>query len=60
MEVVAKKLNEIKPYEKNPRRNDDAVETVLLPVTQRIAKAVAKHEEVTPCPAEHTQTASQT
>jgi site-specific DNA-methyltransferase (adenine-specific) len=28
MEIVYKKLNEIKPYEKNPRRNDEAVEFV--------------------------------
>lgn len=28
MEIVYKKLNEIKPYEKNPRRNDEAVEYV--------------------------------
>lgn len=28
MEIVYKKLNQIKPYEKNPRRNDEAVEYV--------------------------------
>lgn len=28
MNVVTKKLSEIKPYERNPRRNDDAVEYV--------------------------------
>lgn len=28
MEIVYKKLNEIKPYEKNPRKNDEAVEYV--------------------------------
>lgn len=28
MEVVMKKLEEIKPYEKNPRKNDEAVEAV--------------------------------
>lgn len=28
MEIINKKLNEIKPYEKNPRRNDEAVEYV--------------------------------
>ena len=25
-EIVYKKLNEIKPYDKNPRKNDNAVE----------------------------------
>jgi len=28
MNIIYKKLNEIKPYEKNPRKNDDAVEYV--------------------------------
>lgn len=28
MEIVTKKLSEIKPYAKNPRKNDDAVEYV--------------------------------
>ena len=28
MEIVNKKLNEIKPYEKNPRKNEEAVEYV--------------------------------
>lgn len=28
MEIVYKKLNEIKPYEKNPRKNDEAVKYV--------------------------------
>lgn len=28
MEIVTKKLTDLKPYEKNPRRNDDAVEYV--------------------------------
>ena len=28
MEIINKKLSEIKPYEKNPRRNDDAVKYV--------------------------------
>lgn len=28
MEIVYKKINEIKPYEKNPRRNDEAVDYV--------------------------------
>jgi ParB family chromosome partitioning protein len=27
--IIEKKLNEIKPYEKNPRRNDDAVKYVV-------------------------------
>ena len=26
MEIIYKTLNEIKPYEKNPRKNDEAVE----------------------------------
>ena len=29
MEIVLKKLNELKPYAKNPRMNDDAVEYVM-------------------------------
>ena len=29
MEIVLKKLDEIKPYEKNPRKNDNAVEYVM-------------------------------
>ena len=29
MNIIEKKLNEIKPYEKNPRRNDDAVKYVV-------------------------------
>lgn len=28
MEIIEKKLSEIKPYEKNPRKNDDAVDSV--------------------------------
>ena len=28
MNIVEKKLNDIKPYEKNPRKNDSAVEQV--------------------------------
>lgn len=28
MEIIYKKLDELKPYEKNPRKNDDAVEYV--------------------------------
>lgn len=28
MEIINKKINEIKPYEKNPRKNDEAVEYV--------------------------------
>ena len=37
-EIVYKKLNEIKPYEKNPRINDNAVEEVkvLLQLAQRL------------------------
>ena len=28
MKIITKKINEIKPYEKNPRKNDEAVEYV--------------------------------
>jgi ParB-like chromosome segregation protein Spo0J len=28
MEIITRKLSEIKPYEKNPRKNDQAVEAV--------------------------------
>ena len=28
MEIVNKKITDLKPYEKNPRRNDEAVEYV--------------------------------
>ena len=28
MEIITKKINEIKPYKNNPRKNDDAVEYV--------------------------------
>lgn len=28
MQVVAKSIDEIKPYENNPRNNDDAVDAV--------------------------------
>lgn len=28
MNIIVKKINEVKPYEKNPRRNDDAVQYV--------------------------------
>lgn len=34
MEVVAKKLTEVKPYEKNPRRNDDAVDAVAASIKE--------------------------
>lgn len=34
MEIVAKRLNEIKPYEKNPRRNDDAVDAVAASIKE--------------------------
>ena len=33
-EIVYKKLNEIKPYEKNPRKNDNAVEQVANSISQ--------------------------
>ena len=29
MEIITRKLSEIKPYEKNPRKNDAAVEFVM-------------------------------
>ena len=28
MDIIEKKISEIRPYEKNPRRNDDAVDVV--------------------------------
>ena len=28
MDIIEKKISEIRPYEKNPRRNDDAVDAV--------------------------------
>ena len=28
MQIIDKKIDEIKPYENNPRKNDDAVEAV--------------------------------
>lgn len=34
MQIVEKKLNEIKPYEKNPRKNDDAVKYVAESIKQ--------------------------
>lgn len=34
MNIVEKKLTEIKPYEKNPRRNDDAVKYVAESISQ--------------------------
>ena len=34
MEIVYKKLEELKPYEKNPRRNDEAVEYVANPIQE--------------------------
>lgn len=34
MEIVYKKLNELKPYENNPRFNDDAVECVANSIKQ--------------------------
>ena len=30
MQIVEKKLCDIKPYEKNPRKNDSAVDAVIL------------------------------
>lgn len=34
MEIVSKKINDIKPYEKNPRKNDNAVKYVLESIKQ--------------------------
>ena len=34
MQIIEKKLNEIKPYEKNPRKNDDAVKYVAESIKQ--------------------------
>ena len=34
MEIINKKLSEIKPYEKNPRKNDDAVEYVANSINE--------------------------
>lgn len=34
MELVKVKLSEIKPYENNPRKNDDAVEAVMESIKQ--------------------------
>lgn len=34
MEIVNKRLNEIEPYEKNPRKNDDAVQYVAESIRQ--------------------------
>lgn len=34
MQLVAKKLSEIRPYERNPRRNDPAVDSVMESIRQ--------------------------
>lgn len=34
MEVVTRKLNEIKPYERNPRRNEEAVDAVAASIKE--------------------------
>lgn len=34
MEIINKKINELKPYEKNPRRNDDAVKYVAASIKE--------------------------
>jgi ParB-like chromosome segregation protein Spo0J len=34
MEIIEKKLNELTPYEKNPRKNDDAVKYVAASIEQ--------------------------
>ena len=34
MEIISKKIDELKPYEKNPRKNDDAVEYVAKSIKE--------------------------
>ena len=34
MQIIDKKIGEIKPYEKNPRKNDDAVDAVASSISQ--------------------------
>ena len=34
MDIIEKKLKDIKPYEKNPRKNDSAVEAVANSISQ--------------------------
>lgn len=34
MQIVEKKINDIKPYEKNPRKNDNAVDAVANSISQ--------------------------
>ena len=34
MQIITKKLNEIRPYEKNPRKNDEAVKYVAKSIQE--------------------------
>ena len=34
MQIIEKKISELKPYEKNPRRNDNAVDYVAKSIEQ--------------------------
>ena len=34
MQIIDKKIGEIKPYEKNPRKNDNAVDAVASSISQ--------------------------
>lgn len=34
LQIIDKKINEIKPYEKNPRKNDEAVKYVAESIKQ--------------------------
>lgn len=45
MNVIQKKLSEIKPYEKNPRRNDEAVEFAELAEIANCRAAKEKKKE---------------
>lgn len=42
MQVVAKSIDEINPYENNPRDNDDAVDAVAGMFTKKLATTTAK------------------
>ena len=44
MKVTTRSINEIKPYESNPRINDDAVDAVAAPETEEIWAPAFKHE----------------
>lgn len=34
MEIITKKVKDLKPYERNPRRNDEAVEYVAESISE--------------------------